>query len=98
MSLEFGWHLAKAATNLRKHGISFEEAATVFLDPDAWTFFDSDHSETDDSFITTGFSNRQRILFLAHADVDDQTMRIISARKATPREREEYAKIQEERA
>jgi len=89
----YAWDARKASANLRKHGVSFEEAATVFLDPGAWTFYDPDHSESEDRFITIGISANQRLLFVSHADHDQETVRIISARKATAREEEDYAKI-----
>jgi uncharacterized DUF497 family protein len=89
----FTWDARKASANLRKHGVSFEEAATVLLDPGAWTFFDPDHSESEDRFITIGISANQRVLFVSHADQNEETIRIISARKASAREEEDYAKI-----
>jgi uncharacterized DUF497 family protein len=89
----YTWDARKASANLRKHGVSFEEAATVFLDPGAWTFYDPDHSESEHRFITIGFSANQRLLFVSHADQDEETVRIISARKATAREEKDYAKI-----
>ena len=91
--MTYAWDARKAAANLRKHGVSFEEAATVFLDPGAWTFYDPDHSEAEDRFITVGFSASQRLLFVSHADQDQETVRIISARKAIAREEKDYAKI-----
>ncbi len=91
--MTFAWDARKTSANLRKHGVSFEEAATVFLDPGAWTFYDPDHSESEDRFITIGISANQRLLFVSHADHDQETVRIISARKATAREEEDYAKI-----
>jgi uncharacterized DUF497 family protein len=89
----YTWDRRKAAANFRKHRVSFEEAATVFLDPAAWTFYDPAHSESEDRFITVGLSRHQRLLFVSHADQDPETVRIISARKATAREEEDYAKI-----
>jgi uncharacterized protein len=89
----YTWDARKAAANLRKHGVSFEEAATVFLDPGAWTFYDPDHSDAEDRFITIGFSTRQRLLFVSHADQDEETIRIINARKATAQEERNYAKL-----
>ena len=91
--MTYTWDARKASANLRKHGVSFEEAATVFLDPGAWTYYDPDHSESEHRFITIGFSANQRLLFVSHADQDEETVRIISARKATAREEEEHAKI-----
>ena len=91
--MTYTWDARKASANLRQHGVSFEEAATVFLDPGARTFYDPDHSESEHRFITIGFSANQRLLFVAHADQDEETVRIISARKATTREDKDYAKI-----
>jgi uncharacterized protein len=89
----YTWDGRKASANRRKHGVSFEEAATVFLDPGAWTFYDPDHSGSEHRFVTIGFSANQRLLFVAHVDQDEETVRIISARKATAREEKDYAKI-----
>jgi hypothetical protein len=89
--VNFEWDPAKARRNRRKHRISFEEAVTVFGDPFALTFLDPDHSLSENRLITIGSSRAGRVLFLAHADRND-TVRIISARKATPREREQYEK------
>lgn len=76
----------KAEANLRKHGVSFEEAATVFLDPLAVTYPDPDHSDEEDREITIGHSVKQRVLFVSHSQRGDR-IRLISARKATRRER-----------
>ena len=73
----------KAVDNERKHGIPFDEAKTVFLDPFAETFHDPDHSVGERRFITIGVSAIQRLLFVAHADSGDDRVRIISARHAT---------------
>ena len=89
--MAYEWDPAKAAANLHKHGVSFAEAASVFLDPMALTFDDPDHSDDERREITIGVSARQRALFLAHS-VRGNRIRIISARKATPQEREHYAK------
>ena len=87
--LRFAWDAPKAAANLRKHGVSFEEAATVFGDPLAVTFADPDHSEGEPRFITIGESTATLLLVVAHAD-RGWTIRIISARKATRNERRIY--------
>ena len=87
--MTYEWDLAKAAANLRKHGVSFEEAASVFLDPAALTFSDPDHSQDEDRAITIGRSSRQRILFVAHVERDER-VRIISARRATRQEQAQY--------
>ena len=79
----------KAKANLRKHGVSFEEAATVFLDPLAVTYPDPDHSDEEIREITIGHSARGRQLFVSHYQRSDR-MRIISARKATRRERKQH--------
>lgn len=83
----YEWDPRKAKANERKHAVSFEEAATVFLDPFALTFDDPDHSVDERRFITLGESERRRILFVAHADIGEDRTRIISARKVTRRER-----------
>ena len=80
---------AKAAANLRKHGVSFEEAASVFVDPAALTFADPDHSADEERAITIGRSARHRLIFVAHTDRGEH-LRIISARRATRREQDQY--------
>jgi uncharacterized DUF497 family protein len=85
----YEWDLGKAAANLRKHRVSFEEAASVFLDPAALTFADPDHSESEDRSITIGRSARHRVLFVAHTE-RGKRLRIISARGATRREQDQY--------
>ena len=87
--MRFQWDPAKAAANLDKHGVSFEEAATVFRDPLSVTALDPDHSLDEERFITFGVSTSGRLLVVAHGDRDD-TIRIISARPATPAERKIY--------
>ncbi len=86
--MQFEWDAKKAAENLAKHGVSFDEASTVFGDPLAGTILDPRHS-TEERFITIGFSASQRLIVVAHADRDDR-VRIISARRATWRERRNY--------
>ena len=87
--MRFQWDPAKAAAYLDKHGVSFEEAATVFRDPLSVTALDPDHSLDEERFITFGVSTSGRLLVVAHGDRDD-TIRIISARPATPAERKIY--------
>ena len=82
----YEWDITKAAENLRKHGVSFDEGKTVFLDPLADTFDDPDHSGHERRFITLGISVAQRLLFVSHADSAEDRVRIISARVATRRE------------
>ena len=79
----------KAAANLHKHKVSFDEAASVFLDPLALTFSDPDHSQEEDRAITIGASSKQRVLFVSHCERGDR-VRIISARRATRKERVQY--------
>lgn len=87
--LAFSWDDRKASTNLRRHGVRFEEAATVFADPLGRIYDDPDHSEDELRFLLVGHSLAGRILVVVHAEKDD-AIRIISARRVTPSEREEY--------
>ncbi len=87
--MEFEWDPAKAERSLTKHGVSFAEAATVFGDPLAVTYFDPDHSEDEDRFLTFGHSSAGRVLVVSHTDRGNRT-RIISARRATRKERKQY--------
>ena len=81
----------KDRENQRKHGVSFEEAATAFADENARLKHDPDHSQDEDRFILLGFSVKLRLLVVAHAYRQDETeIRIISARRATRNEREQY--------
>jgi uncharacterized DUF497 family protein len=89
MALGFSWDPRKAASNERKHGVSFEEAVTVFGDPLSLTVPDPEHSETEDRFVVLGLSATSRPLVVAHVERGDD-IRIISARLATRRERIEY--------
>ena len=85
----YEWDQGKAAANLKKHGISFEDAATVFLDPLALTFPDPDHSLEELREITIGQTMKEQRLFVCHCERGDR-IRIISARFATRSEREQY--------
>jgi uncharacterized DUF497 family protein len=87
--MRYEWDARKAAANRAKHGVSFEEAATVFRDPLSQTGDDPDHSVTENRFVTFGLSARRRLLVVAHTQQGD-TIRIISAREATARERAIY--------
>lgn len=89
MGLNFEWDENKGKKNLKKHGVSFEEASIVFGDPLALTIPDPLHSEEEDRFITLGESNRRRLVVVCATDRDGR-IRIISARVATRRERKEY--------
>jgi uncharacterized protein len=86
----YEWDPAKAAANLRKHGVAFQEATTVFLDPLAISYSDPDHSVGEARFITVGYSALSRLLFVAHRDLGEERTRIMSARMATRRERREH--------
>jgi uncharacterized DUF497 family protein len=87
--VEFEWDPRKAAKNLRKHKVSFAEAATVFGDPPSVTVRDPDHSLEEHRHITVGLSDRSRLLIVSHADRGDR-VRIISARQLTRAERIAY--------
>jgi len=87
--MRFEWDPAKAAENLRKHGISFEEASSVFFDDLAATGRDPDHSLSEHRFVTFGLSSAGRLLVVSHADRRDG-IRLISARPATRAERKLY--------
>ena len=91
--LKFDWDKSKAGLNKKKHGVSFEEAVTVFYDDDALVFHDPDHSASEDRFCMVGLSFRTRILLVSHClRESDSLIRIISARKATKQEAEKYWK------
>jgi uncharacterized DUF497 family protein len=87
--MEFEWDPAKAAENLKKHGVSFDEAASVFGDPLALTFEDPDHSASEERLITFGESIQRRLLVISHIPRPSR-IRIISARRITRRERKIY--------
>ncbi|MGH7332073.1 MAG: BrnT family toxin [Candidatus Rokuibacteriota bacterium] len=88
--MQFEWDPAKATANRKKHRVGFHEAATVLEDPLSTTFPDETHSEEEARFVTIGASTRGTVLVVAHTERND-TIRIISARRATRREREFYA-------
>ncbi len=85
----FEWDPVKADLNLDKHGVSFDEAATVFADPLSITYDDPDHSQDEERFLTYGTSRSGRLLIVSHTDRADR-IRIISARRTTARERRKY--------
>jgi len=87
--MEFEWDPDKAARNFAKHGVAFKDAATVFGDPLAMTYFDPDHSESEDRFLTFGHTDAGRLLAVSHTD-RDANIRIISARPMTRKERKQY--------
>ncbi len=89
--LRFEWDDRKEKANFKKHGVSFEEARTVFFDENAIQFFDPDHSENEDRFILLGLSFKSRILVVCHCFRESETVvRLISARKADKDEGHEY--------
>ena len=88
--MRFSWDPSKAARNLDKHGVSFDDAQTVFDDDLFLVFADPDHSTEEDRFIIMGQSKQGRLLVVAYTESSDQ-IRVISAREATRRERNIYA-------
>ncbi len=89
--LDFEWDPRKAALNRRKHGVSFEEAATVFADEHALLLEDPDHSDREDRFVLLGLSAALRILVVVHCyRASDTVIRVISARRADPTEQGQY--------
>ena len=89
--MRFAWDEAKTEENQRKHGVTFEEASTVFADENGRLKHDPDHSQEEDRFLLLGFSAKLRLLIVCHAyRENDEVIRIISARKATPSERKQY--------
>lgn len=90
----FEWHSQKAANNLKKHSISFDEASTVFRDPLALIFDDQEHSENDAREIIIGHSIAGRLILCVFAENEPGIIRIISARQATNRERADYEENQ----
>ena len=89
--MKFEWDAKKAKSNLRKHGVSFDEGATVFLDPHAVSGPDPDHSIDESRYITFGYSSLGRLLTVCHT-YRPGTIRLINARRATRTEREIYEK------
>ena len=88
MKIRFSWDEEKNRENQRKHGISFEEAATIFRNSPFDVFYDPDHSIDEERYIAVGFSDRGRILLVVHCENrSGSEIRIISARKASKKER-----------
>ena len=89
--LNFNWDKNKAKSNIIKHNVSFNEASTVFDDIDAKLINDPDHSEEEERFVLIGVSDNLRILTVVHCIVEDEyNIRIISARKSTKKESDQY--------
>ena len=92
VGIRFEWDARKNTGNKRKHGVSFEEAATVFLDENALLIPDPDHSDEEDRFILLGVSAGLRTIVVCHCYREsDEVIRIISARKANRSERRQYS-------
>ena len=89
MGLEFDWHESKAKNNLFKHGVSFDEACTVFNDSCYVDFYDPDHSNDESRFLIVGYSDQERLLIVSYTE-RRRVIRLISARPATRKERESY--------
>lgn len=90
MGMRFSWDTSKAVANLRKHGVSFDEASTAFGDPLSVTIPDPDHSDDESRFLLVGQSAVHRILVVVHAEWNETDIRLISARLAGRRERRTY--------
>ena len=94
MQYNFTWDRQKAAGNRRKHGVTFEEAATIFRDPRMLAIYDDEHSRSEDRWFTLGLSALGRLVVVCHTfeeeAEDSATVRIFSCRKATQRERQQY--------
>lgn len=87
--MHFEWDPEKARANMAKHGVSFDEAVACFRDPLSVTILDPDHSESENRFVLIGQSSMGRLLVVVHTDRGD-AIRLISARRATRRERQAY--------
>ncbi len=88
--MKFVWDKNKAIANLRNHHIGFEEGSTVFDDPLAVIFPDEDHSIEEEREIIVGYSKQRRLLLVCFTEIAESIIRIFSARKPTPRERNDY--------
>ncbi len=90
--IKFNWDNQKNRTNQKKHGVSFEEAKTVFFDQNARLISDPDHSKDEERFILMGFSSHLKLLIVCHCYREDgQSIRIFSARKASKAEQKQYS-------
>lgn len=93
--IKFEWDTAKASSNKKKHGVSFDEAQSVFYDEFAVQFFDDENSVSEDRFLMLGFSDNARLLIVCHCERDQgNIIRIISARKATKKEGNYYQRVE----
>ncbi len=92
--LQFEWDKKKEKVNIKKHGVSFDEARTVFYDENALQFFDPDHSDEEDRFILLGISFKLKVLIVCHCFREsEKVIRIFSARKADADEEHEYWRL-----
>ena len=90
-NIKFEWDAKKASSNKKKHGISFDEARTVFFDEHAKLIDDPDHSNDEDRFVLLGLSSSLKVVLVCHCYLDEgHVIRIISARKASPHESKQY--------
>ena len=89
MPIKFDWDPSKARRNLHEHRVDFNEASTVFADTLSITISDPDHSDEEERWVTVGLSNRHRLLVVVHTE-EEETIRIISARRADRIERRKY--------
>jgi uncharacterized DUF497 family protein len=91
--LQFVWDERKAKENLKKHGVSFQEASSVFYDENAYEYYDINHSEAEDRFLMLGISYYFRLILVSYCHGEtDRIIRIISARKPTRNESEDYTR------
>lgn len=88
--MTYEWDEVKAQLNIAKHGVSFDEAVSVFGDDYGIVVFDNEHSNDEERFYLIGMSIKERILIVVHCQRDIDTIRIISARKATSKEKKQY--------
>ncbi|MFM2408500.1 MAG: hypothetical protein RL358_1242 [Pseudomonadota bacterium] len=93
--IKFEWDTSKAASNIKKHGVSFNEAQSVFYDEFAVQFYDETHADKEDRFLMLGFSTEARLLMVCHCEREQgKIIRIISARKASKNESVHYQGVQ----
>lgn len=94
VTMKFAWDPKKASDNIKKHKVSFDEAVTVFYDPLAKIADDPDHSSSEDRFLMIGHSHNANLLIVVHVYKEEKdTIRIISARKATKKEKKDFQEL-----
>jgi uncharacterized DUF497 family protein len=89
LGLRFEWDAGKADANVAKHGVTFDEGQTIFGDPNTIVVFDEAHADLEDRFVGIGLSSSGRVLVVVYAEAEGR-IRVISCRRATPRERRQY--------